>query len=290
MALSMPHRARSKHAHRTGPTRRPKAHPDARGPTAGSLGTGIPALLIALLLVAGFGVRLYGITEPPLDFHPTRQYRSALIARAYYYAVVDPVAEHKRQTALACKNQQGLLEPPVMETLACLSYCAIGGEHLWIPRGISSVFWLLGGLFLCRIASRIASPGAVLYSTTFYLFLPFGVNASRSFQPDPTMVMLFLASLLSLVRFSENPSMRRLFAAALISASAMFIKPVCLFPILAAFVAITVSTCGLRAALRRPAFWSYIGLSLLPTILYYVYGMYIAGFLRGQAQGSLGSL
>ncbi|HJS29813.1 MAG TPA: hypothetical protein VJ768_09335, partial [Anaerolineales bacterium] len=39
---------------------------------------------LAVLYVVGLGVRLADLTDPPLDFHPTRQLRSAIIAREMY--------------------------------------------------------------------------------------------------------------------------------------------------------------------------------------------------------------
>ena len=41
------------------------------------------ALLV--LFVAALTIRLYDLTDPPLDFHPTRQLLSAIKARAIYY-------------------------------------------------------------------------------------------------------------------------------------------------------------------------------------------------------------
>ena len=55
--------------------------------------------ILGVLFVAALGVRLWGVGDLPLDFHPTRQYRSAMIARAYYYASNGSVAEWRRQVA-----------------------------------------------------------------------------------------------------------------------------------------------------------------------------------------------
>ena len=42
-------------------------------------------LTLSLLLLLGLGIRLYDLTDAPLDFHPTRQLRGALIAPGIYY-------------------------------------------------------------------------------------------------------------------------------------------------------------------------------------------------------------
>ena len=41
--------------------------------------------IIILAVVLGITVRFYDLTDAPLDFHPTRQLHSALIARGMYY-------------------------------------------------------------------------------------------------------------------------------------------------------------------------------------------------------------
>ncbi len=46
-----------------------------------------PAAL-ALMLLVGFALRMYDLTDPPLDFAPTRQLFSAIKARGMYYQYV----------------------------------------------------------------------------------------------------------------------------------------------------------------------------------------------------------
>ncbi len=42
-------------------------------------------IALVLILMAGFAIRLYDLTDLPLDFSPTRQLFSALKARGLYY-------------------------------------------------------------------------------------------------------------------------------------------------------------------------------------------------------------
>src|SRR3712207_1056603 len=105
-------------------------------------------LLIGLLSIAALGVRVYHIDDPPMDFHPTRQYHSAVMARGYYYEAADSAPHWKRELAILNGQREGIIEPPIVELAAFLAYRVLGGEHLWIPRLLSSVFWLIGGAFL----------------------------------------------------------------------------------------------------------------------------------------------
>ncbi len=241
-------------------------------------------LILVLLFIAAFLIRIHHIDEPPLDFNPVRQYRSAIIARGLYFETVESIPEWRKEVASINKQQQGVLEPPIMEYVAFFAYRVVGGEHLWIPRVLSSVFWLIGGVFLYFIARRIVSTDAALFSAAFYLFLPFGVSASRSFQPDPMMVMMFLFSIFTIVRYYDRPSMRRLAIAATISALAILIKPVCLFAILGAFVSLAICTQGLRRAVINRDFLIFVAVSLLPGAIYNMYGLFIAGSLEPIAR------
>ncbi|MGD2110556.1 MAG: glycosyltransferase family 39 protein [Phycisphaerae bacterium] len=243
-------------------------------------------ILICILFVCGFWLRLDGIADPPLRFHGTRQFRSALIARAYYYGMIDTVSQEKKRAATVSAEKEGVLEPPIMEWLAAIAYRLGGAERLWLPRLMSALFWLVGGVFVYLIALRLMSPGSGVFAAAFYIFLPYGIDASRSFQPDPLMVMLFLGGVLLTLNYFDAPSVRRLALAIVVAAAAMFIKPVCLFPMYTAFLALAVLAHGVRRALTRKDVWVYCGGSLVPTILYYIYGIFIGGFLGGQARAS----
>ena len=49
---------------------------------------------ILLILGLGLAIRLFDLTDLPLDFHPTRQLRSAIIARGMY-AEMQPFPDDK---------------------------------------------------------------------------------------------------------------------------------------------------------------------------------------------------
>lgn len=245
------------------------------------------AVVLLVLFATALLVRLHRIDQPPLDFHGTRQYRSALIARGYYYETGAAVSQAKKRSAISSQKRQGILEPPVMETLACLAYRIAGGEHLWIPRLFSLTFWLVGGVFLYLLARRITSEDGALFTTAFYLLLPFAVMASTSFQPDPLMVMLIIISLFTTYRYYEDPSIRRLVIAGLASGSAIFVKPFAVFFIFATFLSLGISKQGVRRTLLSRQSLVFALTSLPPFLIFFIYGTYIKGFLTAQIQGTL---
>jgi hypothetical protein len=245
-------------------------------------------LLLALaLFAAAFALRLYRINEPPLNYHAVRQYHSLLIARGYYYESQPNLPAWQRELALLNKERQGIWEPHFLEVVTASGYLLLGQEAFWIPRSMSVLFWLLGGAFLFAIARRLGGAGAALVSLSLYLFFPFGVVASRSVQPDPLMVMGVLASVYLLLRYYETLSEPRLLAAALVSALAILVKFVGVFPIWGAFFGMGLASFGMRrlAFSRHSAL--FLVISLLPAGLFYGYQVFFSGSLMGVARGNI---
>lgn len=104
--------------------------------------------IAGLILLAGLAIRLPGIPEPLLGFHPTRQYRSAILARSY---AVDHLAlsDTQRQAAQAAARQQPVIEPPLFEHAAAIAYRVAGREDLRVPRAMGVAVWLLGAFVTC---------------------------------------------------------------------------------------------------------------------------------------------
>jgi hypothetical protein len=189
--------------------------------------------LLVLLVGLGFGLRMLQLTSPPLDFHPTRQLRAGIIARGMYYSTLANVDPQKREIALQTWASMEKYEPPILERMVAFTYQILGGEHLWVARVYSSLFWIIGGLALYALARRTISPGGALFSLGFYLILPWGVIASRSFQPDPWMVMWVLLSAYALYRWVEGKLSSWLWMAlaGLFSGLAILIKAYAIFPV-----------------------------------------------------------
>jgi hypothetical protein len=96
------------------------------------------ALTLFLLFGVALAIRLYDITDLPLDFHPTRQLFSAVKARGMYYETLPDVPEWQREFAVQQWKAKVTIEPEILERLAASIY-RYTGEQLWIPRLISSV-------------------------------------------------------------------------------------------------------------------------------------------------------
>ena len=243
-------------------------------------------LVLALLFIAAFGLRLSQANQPPLNFHATRQYRSLIIARGYYVEKAGSIPEWEKRVALVSKQRQRILEPPVMEFLVSEGYRLVGGEQFWLPRVLSSFFWLISGVFLYLISKRFVDTAAALASVAFYLFLPFAVSASRSFQPDPLMIMLMLASIYAMLRYDDQPTRVHYGIVILTSALTIFVKPISIFVIYSTFIAIMLFRKGIRKSISDRELLFFFIFTLLPVFTFYLYGIFVAGFLKDQATSS----
>jgi len=191
-------------------------------------------ITLVVIFIAALGIRLYDLTDLPLDFHPTRQLFSAFKARGMYYASLPESADvpaWKRELAMRQWQTSPIIEPPVMEYIVSLTY-RLTGEQLWVARIYSSLFWLIGGWFLFLLAKKISSIDGAMVALLFYLFLPYGIIASRSFQPDPLMVALVIAGAWATYTWRMEGTWKWAITAGLLNGAAIFIKNVAVFPLL----------------------------------------------------------
>jgi hypothetical protein len=245
------------------------------------------ARTIALVLIFGaaLAIRLYDLTDLPLDFHPTRQLLSAIKARGLYYETQpDGVSTWKLETAIRMAKLKADVEPVVFEHLVAFTY-RFTGEQLWIARIYSSLFWLIGGFFLFMLAREFVSFEGALVATTYYLIFPYAILASRSFQPDPLMVMLLLAFWWSFARWMRSPSRMNAFVAGLLGGLAIFIKFPAAFFVIGGALGLALSRFTFRDLLHNAQVWIIALLGALPASMYLVYGIFIRGDLASQFSG-----
>jgi len=239
-------------------------------------------VLLGCIFLAALGIRFIHINTPFLEFKAQRQYFSAVIARGYYFQNAQNLPEWQKTIALAGLNSSLHAEPRIMETLVMFGYLLNGGEAYWIPRLYSIVFWLIGGFFLYRIARAYFSYPSAVISLCFYLYLPYGIFASRSFQPDSLMVMLMLGGWWGLVRYAHDESTKNLIFATLITALAFLVKIQALLFIDGAFVMMWL----MGGSFRRTFGWRklilYLAGAHLFAFIYYSWGIWGAGFLHSQ--------
>lgn len=239
-------------------------------------------MALGALFALGLGIRLYDLTDPPVDFHPTRQLRSALIARGRYYQNLPAAPAEKRAAAVSQWRLQGTIEPEIIESLTAATYRLAGGEYVWIARIYSSLFWILSGAALYLLAREISTSAGGLVALAYYLFLPFGAIASRAFQPDPLMVALIVWALWGMYGWVHRQSWPAALLAGGLAGAAILVKSVAGFFLLFPLGGLILAGLGIKKAFRNPQVYTVCALAVLPGAAYHVYGLFVAGFLEKQ--------
>ncbi|MBE0672119.1 MAG: glycosyltransferase family 39 protein [Anaerolineales bacterium] len=248
---------------------------------------------LVVIFVLGLSIRFYDANDLPLEFHSTRQMLSVLKARGMYYDTRPGVTRAERTFAIQQWKLRASIEPEIMERIVAFTYRYTGEQH-WVARAYSSIFWIIGGFFLFLLARRLTSTDGALAATAFYLFLPYAVIASRSFQPDPLMVMFIILFWWAVYEwegalFAEKSSKRSwLFAvlAGLFGGLAIFVKFVAAFFVIGGGVgALLLGRKPLTEVLKQPQAYVMSVLGILPGAAYAVYGVWVAGYLGQQFGG-----
>jgi hypothetical protein len=245
------------------------------------------ARTFALLLIFGaaLAIRLYDLTDLPLDFHPTRQLVSFIKARGYYYQTKpDGVSAQEVKKAVRFAKLKADIEPTVFENLVAFTY-RFTGEQVWVARMYSSLFWLVGGVFLFLLTRDLVSFDGALVSTTYYLMFPYAIIGSRSFQPDPLMIMLVLGFWWTFSLWIRLPSWIYAVLAGLLGGFAIFIKFSAVFFVIGGALGLALSRLTLRDLFRSAQVWVIALLGALPAALYLLYGIFIRGDMTSQFSG-----
>ncbi|MBM3137715.1 MAG: glycosyltransferase family 39 protein [Chloroflexi bacterium] len=238
--------------------------------------------LILLAFLLGLAVRFYDLTDLPLDFHPTRQFHSALIARGMYYENLSDVPDWQRDRAVSQWKAEGLIEPQVMQRLTAFTYQLIGAPELWAARLWAIFFWMLGGIFLVFLAKDLAGLPSAALAVVFYMLWPYAAIASRAFQPESLSVASLILALWLFYRWIKEPTMSKALAAGLACGIAIYIKLTVVFLLAPAVAGLVFTTFSLRSAVRNSQIWVVAGLAILPYLIYHIYGVYILGMLGEQ--------
>jgi len=226
-------------------------------------------LVLLVVFLAGFGIRLLDFTDPPLEFHLTRQLRSALIARQVYLNLLPEVSDAQKEMATHTAALE-VYEPPILETMVGGLYALLGGENIAIARTVNAFFWTLGGWFLFLLLRKRTNFLSFIGGLSLYFYLPFSVIASRSFQPDPWMVTWILATTWCSVRWSLCPTWKNAILTGLVAGISVLVKGFAGLFVAPVLVSVVLCTLGIRKAVRNGQVWAMAGLSALPMLVYYL--------------------
>jgi len=239
-------------------------------------------IMLGLVFFFGLVGRFYDFSDAPLDFHPTRQLHSMLIARGMYYENLKGVPEDHQALAVSQWKSEGQIEPPVMERLSAWGYKLVGTDDLRVPRFLSIFFWTLGGVGLFLLMRDLVGSKGAVVGLAYFMVLPFTLYASRSFQPEPLMTAAIIWSWWGIVRWAKRKSWFNAVLAGLLTGFAIYIKLPAIFFILPAFIGFLLTQLKFNQTIKDPQLITIALLSILPAIIYHIDGFYISGFLKAQ--------
>ncbi|MEO8480846.1 MAG: glycosyltransferase family 39 protein [Acidobacteriota bacterium] len=253
---------------------------------SGTHGRGRPAgvtiLVLFALMAAAVAVRLHGLNQDLVTFHPTRHYRSAVLARACYDEATPATPAWALGVARANRDIQPAGEPQVLEWIACAAYRIVGYEDIEIPRVVSVICWVIGALPIWFIGRRWTADAIALVGAALFLFLPYGIVASRNFQPDPLMTMSCAWAILGLLRHHEKPTAGRRYLAAALTGLALLLKPMSVFLVLPVAIGLAVAQRGWRRLPRSRALVVLLVLALIPPGIFYGYSTLFGSLAQDQ--------
>lgn len=202
---------------------------------------------IFLLLVAGFGIRLWKINTPLADWHSFRQADTAAVARNFVkhgYDLLHPRYDDLSNIASGKENPQGyrFVEFPLYNTAHALLFQGIsaakeGAISFEAAGRLTTIFSsLMSAIFLYLIVRELLGELMGFLTMGFFLFLPFNIYYSRVILPGPTMVMASLASIYFLTKTQsanwQTKSKVAWLLSLVLAMAAILIKPYAVFILL----------------------------------------------------------
>jgi 4-amino-4-deoxy-L-arabinose transferase-like glycosyltransferase len=174
-------------------------------------------ILLAIFLVA-LAFRLWGVTNPLLDFHSWRQTLTATIAKNFYSGDMNLL-----QPATNWAREYYEFEFQLYPYLVALLYKLFGFQDQ-LGRLVSIAFSLgtVGLLYL--LGKRYYDKTTGLIAAATFAILPMSVFYTRAFMPESAMLFFSAAMLYCFTRWLESDTWRDFFLATLCTTLTFLIK------------------------------------------------------------------
>lgn len=219
-------------------------------------------LLIALL------VRLFGITNPVLDWHAFRQADTASVTRYYAQHSIDlltPRYDDISNVASGVENPEGyrMVEFPIVNALIAAMVKLTGMDVVLLSR-LWSVAASLGSVYLVyALVKKVSGEKIARASALAMAILPFNIYYSRAILPEPYLVLGILGGLTAWWYYLDTQMKRYLLLSLLSLSFALLMKPFAIFafPVLLAMA-------WLKWGWKTILHWEFwlLGVSVLPVL------------------------
>jgi hypothetical protein len=234
---------------------------------------------LILILIIGFLLRLYGITNPLADWHSWRQVDTSAVSRTLVndgFDILNPKYHDLSNVPSGIDNPEGyrFVEFPLYNALQAGSYMLFPSYTLEMWGRLITIFSsLLSIIFIFLIVRNHATPVAGLLAALFYAVIPFNVYFNRVILPDPNMVMFMLGGIYFFDRWLKEKTIHPegeyrqwqwYILSLLFTACALLLKPYALFFTLP-MIYLAWKHLGFRF-ITRWELWGFLLLSLIPLI------------------------
>jgi len=203
-----------------------------------------------------------------------------ILARGYFYQMDTPATrampQDIRDFGINASHGEAVIEPPLMELLTAYTYRLVGQENLIIPRLYSILFWMLGAVAIYLAARKLTTPSGAFVALAVFVFTPFGVIASRSFQPDPLMVCMVCWALYFQLQWSQTDNWKNAILAGIFTGAAVFVKAIAVFFVGVPIMGLVLAK-GIRNWIKNPHVYVMAVLALLPAFLYNLISATVGG-------------
>lgn len=241
-------------------------------------------LLLAVLLVVGFGVRLWKINNPIADWHSWRQTDTASVSKIY---VQDGINLLKPRYFDISKAQTGFFNP---EGLRFVEFPLFNAVHALLTKNfpvypievwgrLVSIFSALtSGLFIYLLGKRFVEGkwGGIL-SAFFFLFLPYNIFFTRVILPEPMAIAFALFSLWLFVKHIEKENIFLLVSSGVLFSLSTLIKPFTFFYAIPLFY-LVLNKYGKKAFSEILHFYFFATIAIIP---FFAWRIYINQFPEG---------
>ena len=211
-------------------------------------------------------LRLIELGGPLIDGQAWRQADTAAMARNFHEeggSICYPRVDWRGTTP-------GYVETnfPLYPFLVARLYDLAGGVHEWLGRLLSALLATAAGALLYVLAWRIYRQRLLAgLAALLFALLPLSLYFGRAFMPEPLMLLLSIAAVLSFDLWLERGG-AGLFAAAWACAALCFAVKIPTLYLGSPLLAVLWSRAG-WPGLRRPSVWAYGLLVLVPAAVWY---------------------
>lgn len=240
----------------------------------------IEYIILCLILIGGFGIRLYRINNPVADWHSWRQSDTAAVSEIYVGEGIDIL--HPRYYDIS-SIQSGEYNP---EGYRMVEFPIYNASHAFLAKNIhlpyvtnsfeawgrliSIICALITTFLLYLIGTRLMGKAGGLLSAFFYAFLPYNIYFTRVILPEPMTIMFAVLALWLFVKYYDTEKNSWLYLCATAFAFAMLLKPYMIFYAIP-MVALIIQKYGTKNIFRKYSLLIALDIALIPFFLWRIW-------------------